>query len=120
MSNDLIIDVASWALKVERLRANVAAENIATANISGKTQRIDFDALINEMSSVVRSGDSRAFDALTKRDIKIETESNKSLFNSVALDNEVAELSAAKGRYKIISEALSRQFGLMSLATKGR
>ena len=37
----------------------------------------------------------------------------------VQLDHEVADLSSANGRYKLIAEALSRKYALAELAIKG-
>jgi len=37
----------------------------------------------------------------------------------VALDGEVADMSAASGRYQALADGVSRQFALMQLAIRG-
>ncbi|PCK03395.1 MAG: flagellar biosynthesis protein FlgB [Alteromonadaceae bacterium] len=118
--NDINLSLATWALGLEQAKANVAANNIANANVSGSIREVRFEQLLSDVAKAVQSGDNTGAMSLFKQEIVSHETTGTTLFNGVALDNEVAELSAAQGRYRVIAEALSRQFGLMSLATRGR
>ena len=120
MSSELTVELATWAMSLERAKATVASDNIANANITGKTKSVNFDQLIGQVEQAIKSGNQQEATRLMQKAYEVNVTKSDSLFDGVALDKEVADLSAAKGRYKVIAESLSKKFGLMSIATKGR
>lgn len=120
ISTDFTIELSQWALSLEKMRASVASENIANANISGDKKVINFEAIVKSMDEAIRSNNVDATRSLIAKDIEVEHSHSNSMFGGVLLDAEVTDLSSAQGRYKVIAESLSKKFGLMSLAVKGR
>ncbi len=117
ISTDISITLASWALDLEKQRASINALNIATANTDGIKRTGNFDALINNMSHAVSAKDSLTINQLVTTKAYINENSGT---EPIALDDEVIALSQANGRYKTIAEALSKKYGLMSLAMRGK
>lgn len=117
----LTLDAVRLAMGLERARANVLAHNIAMANVAGnRAARLDLTAPLAQLSSA--RGDSAQFaqtlktlaatDAMTyRRELPVD--------QSISLDAEVAELSAASGRFQALADGVSRQFALMQLAARG-
>ena len=120
ISTDFTIELSQWALSLERMRASVASENIANANITGTKKTINFEAIVKSMDSAIQSGNSDLARNVIAKDIEIEQVASDSMFGGVLLDAEVTDLSASQGRYKVIADSLSKKFGLMTLAVKGR
>lgn len=124
MAIDMIttMNTVSQVMKLEEARARVAAQNIAMANVPGsKVSRFDIHTPMAQLqaaltdasalSQVIHEQDSRAMESWVTQ----LPESSASL----SLDNEVAELSAASGRYQALADGLSRQFALMQLVIRG-
>ncbi len=120
ITNDFTITLAKWSMDVQSQRAKLTASNIANANSTGIRKTADFDSLINSMSSAIQHRDIPGIDSLLLQSAKVSQSPSSSKFNSVSLDQEILELSSAKGKYKMIAEMLNRKFGLMAIAAKGR
>ena len=118
--SDLTIDVAQWGLKIASLRASVAANNIAQANTSGELNKVDFEKLIGLVNQAVQNGDSQAAVLNMSKSVNIMDVRSDSLFGGTSLDDQVVELSSAKGKYKVIADALAKKYGLMSIAGGGK
>lgn len=115
---DLTISLASWALDLERQRAAISAMNIANSNTTGIRQSGNFEKMVNNMSVAVASNERSQIELMLKT--KVRTDSIFSNAGSLALDEEVLTMSQAQGRFKVIAEALSKKYGLMALAAKGK
>lgn len=120
VSTDFTIELSNWAMSLESMRAQVASENIANANISGVTKSVDFESLISSVTNALDNGDLESAQRLFGADVEVSSRSSNSLFGGVSLDSEVADLSSSQGRYKVIADALSRKFGLMLLSSRGQ
>jgi flagellar basal-body rod protein FlgB len=123
MSADMSIavDAVRLAMSFEQTRAKVAAHNIAMANVPG-SQALRFN--VAEPLAALRSmrGDPELF-AQTLRSMQSNDLTpylqSYSMTTPLALDGEVAEMSAASGRYQALADGVSRQFALMQLAIQG-
>lgn len=120
ISGDFLIELSNWGMNVERVRAQAAAQNIANANVTGEVKTVDFEVLIRSVSSAIDSNNLEQARQHFAEAPEMRTTHIDSALGSVAMDSEVADLSSAKGRYKVIAEALSRKFGLMTLASRGQ
>ncbi|WNO11343.1 hypothetical protein [Teredinibacter sp. KSP-S5-2] len=117
--SDFTINMISWSLNLERQRASVAANNIQLANQGGIKQKGNFDELLKVAAKEMENVNKLSTKNIINMKATISETGSDSLFGAVALDNEVLELSHAKGRYKTIAEALSRKYALMEIASKG-
>lgn len=117
----LTLDVTQVAMDLERTRAQMAAHNIAMANVPGsRAAHLD---VLGAMASVRSArGDAGSF-AQALGDLNgvdlAAHQRMQPLDTPLALDAEVAELSAASGRFQALADGVSRQFALMQLAIKG-
>lgn len=120
-SSDLVIDIASWSMRMEKAKVDTASINIASANIPGSTAlQVDFSSQINLVKSAIDS----EVDFTTLKNILSqpldEAVSKNNYFADVQLDTEVANLTSAEMRYKTLAEAMSRQLSILTLAAAGR
>ncbi len=117
----LTIEIVRLAMGVEEARARVAAHNIAMANVPG-SRAMQLDAA--EAMSTLRAAQDDPFAfAQTLRSLQateiasmVQPRGNQT---AVSLDSEVADMSAASGRYQALADGVSRQFALMQLAIRG-
>lgn len=117
----LVVDTVRLAMSVEEARARVAAHNIAMANVPGsKAMKLD----VTEAMSALRTAQSDPF--AFAQELRSLQASDLSTFvqprgvdAAVALDSEVADMSAASGRYQALADGVSRQFALMQLSIRG-
>jgi flagellar basal body rod protein FlgB len=119
ISSELTISLASWALAIEQQRAAVSADNIFRASSGGIKRTGNFEDLISDMSSAVSSRRLGEVESLLRTKATIEEHGTR-LAGTVALDEEIVALSQAKGKFKVISEALAKKYGLMNLAAGGK
>lgn len=117
----LTIDAVSLAMNLEHTRAKVAAHNIAMANVPGsRAARLDVAEPLAALRAV--RGDASQFAQALQA---MQSSGFDSYLQSypvdapLALDGEVAEMSAASGRYQTLADGVSRQFALMQLAIRG-
>ncbi|MDH1108441.1 hypothetical protein N5C55_22375 [Pseudomonas otitidis] len=117
----LTVDVVRYAMGLEHLRARVAAQNIAMANVpGGKVMRLDIAGALQSLRAVrndpalLAQGLEQA--SLGEASIHVQ---ERPVEGTPALDAEVAELSAASGRYQALADGISRQYALMQLAIRG-
>lgn len=117
----LAVDAVRLAMNLEQLRARVAAQNIAMANVPGApAMRVDVAGAMAALRGSRRDDNlfAQNLDALARQDLDLYLRDIPTS-SPLALDGEVAEMSAASGRYQALAEGVSRQFGLMQLAIKG-
>lgn len=121
-SSELVIDVISWAMRLEQTKADVASRNIATANIPGAhPMRVDFTSQINLIKNAVYTGsDADSVANLMHQPFSTTESKNVGIGGGVQLDSEVADLTSAELRYKTLAEALSRQLSLLTIAASGK
>ncbi|MHA6194751.1 hypothetical protein ACX3YG_10315 [Pseudomonas wadenswilerensis] len=117
----LAVDAVRLAMNLEQLRARAAAQNIAMANVPGASAlRVDVGGALAAVRGSLHDDNlfAQNLDALARQDLAGYLRDIPSSA-PVALDAEVAEMSAASGRYQALADGVSRQFGLMQLAIKG-
>lgn len=120
ITNEIAIELAQLGLNIEKTRATVAAENIAFKNIRQTSLVVDFDGLISNISDKLALEDLSAAKRIIQQQSRATSEYVDISNTTISLDSQITDLSSATGRYKVISESLSRKFGLMSLAVTGR
>lgn len=123
MSDNSTIEAVRLALGMQELQARVASTNIANAGRpDAQALRIDFAdaqrALEEAASEAMGSG--RLTDRLRDEEASLGSLSPVRTTEPINLDGQVADMVTASASYQILSEALSRQFGLMRLAVSGR
>jgi flagellar basal body rod protein FlgB len=117
----LAIDTVRLAMNVEQMRAKVAAHNIAMANVPGsQAMRFDSTGALAALRATRGSPDlfAQALQSLKLQDLDAYLQTQPTT-TPLALDGEVAEMSAASGRYQALADGVSRQFALMQLAIRG-
>ncbi len=121
-SSELVIDVISWAMRLEQTKADLASRNIASANIPGsRPMQVDFNSQISLLKNAVYTGtDAEAVAGLMNKTFAITESKNVGISGGVQLDSEVADLTSAELRYKTLAEALSRQLSLLTIAASGK
>ena len=120
ISSDLVITLSNWALGIEKQRATLASENIASINQGGVKKTADFDKMISSMSYAMKSDDMGMVSKTLQKEVETKISTSDSFLNNISIDEEMFELLKAEGRYKTISEALNRKLGLMSIAARSR
>lgn len=123
--NDLTIEAARLALGMQQLRAETAARNIARANVPGaQATRLDFaesQALLGQAASKRADPDPALGRALAAAADSVPHAAIADLPGTpIQLDEQVADAASANLGYQALSEALSRNFGLMRLAITGK
>lgn len=121
-SSELVIDVISWAMRLEQTKADMASRNIAAANIPGShPMQVDFTSQINLLKNAVSTGaDAESVAGLLHQPFATLESKNVGISGGVQLDSEVADLTSAELRYKTLAEALSRQLSLLTIAASGK
>lgn len=116
--NSLTVGAVGLALDMAQRRAEVASRNLAYANVPGsRIERPDF-AAATDLLERVAGGDDVPRENLAAVDIRGTT---AQAFQGVDpdMDGQVADLALASAHFQALSEALNRQFGLMSIALSG-
>lgn len=117
----LLVDTVSAVMRLEEMRAQVAARNIAMANVPGASvERFDSSFQFEKLRAAVQdasqlSSEVALMNSLGEGDYLQKGEQSQ----MISLDAHVLELSSASTRYQALSEGVSRQFALMRLAIGG-
>lgn len=123
MINDasLLVDTVSAVMRLEEMRAQVAARNIAMANVpGGRAERFDAALQYNKLRSAVSEASRLAGEVASLRQLRSsDLVWSEAAGVSPSLDSQVLEMSAASARYQALGEGVSRQFALMRLAIGG-
>jgi flagellar basal-body rod protein FlgB len=123
MADNLTTEAVRLALNVSQQRAEIASTNIARANMpNAEYMKADFSSAMQLLQSVAKTEGNLADTFYVQQ---MQSERGNPQMSTVAkeqlsLDAQVAELSTESIKYQSLSEALSRQFGLMRLAITGR
>jgi len=119
-SFNLLVDAVALAMDVSRSQATAANLNIASANVSGgRLHRADFARAQGLLIGM--SHGELAMDGAVRqlRAAGIDMRDAGEAQGDVNLDDEVARMVEASGRYQALTDTLSRHFSLMSLALSG-
>ncbi|WP_448102732.1 hypothetical protein [Luteibacter jiangsuensis] len=118
--NSLTVGAVGLALDMAQRRAEIDSRNIAHANLPGsRIERPDF-AAATQLLERVAHGEDLPRPQLASADIRGTTSIAQSADgDGVDLDGQVADLALAGAHFQALSEALNRQFGLMSIALSG-
>lgn len=123
MSSNNTIDAVRIALGMQELQARVASMNIANAGkADARAMRVDFASVQAALSDVASAGpnDAGAVARLRQAAGDLRGLSPMATSHPINADEQVGDMVAAGVGYQTLSEALSRQFGLMRLAISGR
>lgn len=123
MINDtgVVLDALSAVMRLEEMRAQVAARNIAMANVPGhRAERFEatlqYDRLRAAVGDASRlAGVAQDLSALSRAAVVRPDDGAL----APSLDAHVLELSNASARYQALGEGVSRQLALMRLAIGG-
>lgn len=117
----MMVETVRLAMGIEEAKARVAAHNIAMASVPG-SKAMQLNA-IEAMSALRAAQDDPFAFAQTLQSLQaidvaslVQPRGNQT---TVALDSEVADMSAASGRYQALADGVSRQFALMQLSIRG-
>jgi flagellar basal body rod protein FlgB len=121
-SSDLVIDVTSWAMRLEQTKAGMASRNIAAANIPGsRPMQVDFASQVSLLKNAIFTGtDAESIASLLHQPFATTPSKNIGIGGGVQLDTEVADLTSAELRYRTLAEGLSRQLSLLTIAASGK
>lgn len=123
MSTDmnLAIETVRFAMSLEQLRAKVAAHNIAMANVpGGKAMRLNGYEPMAALRGLHNDPELFGQALRSLQDSELTPYLQRYTPSApLALDGEVAQMSAASGRYQALADGVSRQFALMQLAVRG-
>lgn len=113
------IEAVRLAMQVEDLRARVAANNIAMANVPGsKAMRVSAGSAMENLKENFLDTTLFSQELNSLRSEGVESFVHKT-DTQISLDSEVADVSAASTRYRALADGVSRQFALMQLAIRG-
>lgn len=114
---DTTIDAIRLALGMYQTRAEIANSNIANASVPGSLAlQADFSQY-QAMLEAAYQGDANG---LPEAIAQVREPAIRPLQTPLNLDAQVSEMVGAGAGFQSLTEALSRQFGLMRLAVVGR
>jgi flagellar basal body rod protein FlgB len=123
MINDasLLVDAVSAVMRLEEARAQVAARNIAMANVPGsRPERFDATLQYDKLRAAVLDASRFAGEVAQMADAPVtDYVQPEAAGVTLSLDAQVLEMSSASARYQALGEGVSRQFALMRLAIGG-
>jgi flagellar basal-body rod protein FlgB len=122
MSVENTIDAVRLALNLHETRARTASMNVSNAGKSEATaMRVDFAKVEAALREVANAGsESEAASWLAAAASELRATKPQSTLDPIRLDEQVGDIATAGVEYQALTEALSRQFGLMRIAVTGR
>jgi flagellar basal-body rod protein FlgB len=120
---DLTTEAVRLGINMSRVRAEIASDNIAHADVTGfRPMRADFGNAVGllreaETSSSLDGEDLQAITPATLHATAHFADADPSA--PVHLDAEVAELESANVDFQTLTTVMSRRFALMQLAMTG-
>ena len=115
------IEAVRLALSMQEMRSRTASQNIAQAsNPDARAQRIAFPEAEALLNAVISSGGDAPAADLRHAEMRVRTARGLSSDEPIQVDREIGDMVSATTSYQALTEALSRQFGLMRLAITGR
>jgi flagellar basal-body rod protein FlgB len=122
MSVENTIDAVRLALKLHETRAHVASMNVSNAGKPDATaMRVDFAKVEAALREVANAGsESEAVRWLQSAANEMRAADPQGTLDPIRLDEQMGHIATAGVEYQALTEALSRQFGLMRIAVTGR
>lgn len=122
MSVENTIDAVRLALNLHETRAHVASMNVANAGKPEATaMRADFARVEAALREVARAGsEDEAARWLQTANNELRALDPQATPDPIRLDEQMGDIATAGVEYQALTEALSRQFGLMRIAVTGR
>lgn len=122
MSVENTIDAVRLALGMHEAHARVAGMNVARAGKPDATAlKVDFAAIEAALREVANSGDEAAATRLLQAAAReLQGSQPETTLDPIRLDEQMGLIASAGVEYQALTEALSRQFGLMRIAIAGR
>ena len=122
MSVENTIDAVRLALNLQETRAHIASMNVANAGKPGATaMRVDFAKVEAALREAAHAGsESEAARWLQSANNELRAADPQSTLDPIRLDEQMGDIATAGIEYQALTEALSRQFGLMRIAVTGR
>ena len=120
-SSELSIEVIKWSMGLQQARTHIATQNIATANVAGARfgKLNSMSALQNAQLAFGQSSSAESFrSSVFNQPLQSLTSYDEA--KTVALDEQVADMTSAELKYRILAETMTRQLSLLSLAASGR
>jgi flagellar basal body rod protein FlgB len=121
MSQEMTVEAVRLALGLQQLRAEVASNNIARANLPGfQAQRLEMgnaQAMLRQAASAGPAGFQQLASLSAAGIAPVVADDSAA---GAQPDVQVAEMVAASLDYQALAESLNRHFGLMRLAVTGR
>lgn len=120
-SSELSIEVIKWSMNLEQTRTKIATQNIATANVAGtKFGRLNHaNALQNAQLAFGQATSAENFRSSVFNQ-PLENLTSFDEAKTITLDEQVADMTSAELKYRILAETMTRQLSLLSLAASGR
>lgn len=110
-----IVDIGRLGLSIEKLKVNVASENIANVNnINYTSKKINFDQLLTVLEG------SNSLDVSRPIEISDSGLAYEDPDMRTSLDQEVISLADSEVRYQVIAQSIQKKFGLMDLVIGGK
>ena len=122
MSVENTIDAVRLALSLHETRAHIASMNVANAGKPEATaMRADFAKVEAALRQAAHAGsESEAARWLESANSELRAADPQRSFDPILLDEQMGDIATAGIEYQALTEALSRQFGLMRIAVTGR
>jgi flagellar basal-body rod protein FlgB len=122
MSVENTIDAVRLALGMHEAHARVAGMNVARAGKPDATAlKVDFAAIEAALREVANTGDEAAATRLLQAAAReLQGSQPETTLDPIRLDEQMGLIASAGVEYQALTEALSRQFGLMRIAIAGR
>ncbi len=122
MSVENTIDAVRLALNLHETRARIASMNVSNAGKPEATaMRVDFAKVEAALREVANAGsETEAARWLAAASSELRSADPQSTLGPIRLDEQMGDIATAGVEYQALTEALSRQFGLMRLAVAGR
>lgn len=122
MASDITVDAVRMALNMNQLRAEITSWNIVNSSaVDASFFTIDDSVTTELLNAAAGSNPESAAERLahpSSPTMAIVNEESEGI--RPALDELVTESIVAGMNYQVLSESLSRHFGLMRLAVTGR
>lgn len=122
MSVENTIDAVRLALSLHETRAHIASMNVANAGKPEATaMRADFAKVEAALRQAAHAGsESEAARWMESANSELRAADPQRSFDPIRLDEQMGDIATAGIEYQALTEALSRQFGLMRIAVTGR
>jgi len=121
MSSDITTEAVRLALGMHEMQARIASINIANATRpDARAMRMDFASVQAALADVAQAASVDTSVRLQQANTALHNQVAETTADPISADEQIGDMVTASVNYQSLSEALSRHFGLMRLATTGR